>query len=276
MNEQMELFPGSEYAAFVEKFKPKKTTDDCYTPEAVFEAVADFVTNRYGVDRSRFVRPFWPGGDFERYDYKPGDVVVDNPPFSIFSAITWFYEEREIDYFLFGPTLTLFSAAPHACVLPTGVGIVYQNGAEINTSFVTTLEPGLRIATRPELYQAVDAANRAEVAKRVKSVPKYEYPDSVLTAAKAYQYAQHGVTLEIPADECVKIRKLDAQDAFGKSIFGAGYLLSERCEKLKAAAEKAAAEKAAAEKAAAEKAAAVRWELSDREEQIRRMLSEET
>ena len=33
----------AEYEAFVEKFKPKKTTDDCYTPPEVYEAVADFV-----------------------------------------------------------------------------------------------------------------------------------------------------------------------------------------------------------------------------------------
>ena len=31
------------YAAFTEKFKPKLTTDDCYTPEPVYEAVADWV-----------------------------------------------------------------------------------------------------------------------------------------------------------------------------------------------------------------------------------------
>ena len=72
-----------EYKAFVEKFKPKKTTDDCYTPERVYEAVAAWVAARYGVDRSRFVRPFWPGGDYESYPYKAGDVVVDNPPFSL-------------------------------------------------------------------------------------------------------------------------------------------------------------------------------------------------
>lgn len=28
-----------DYAGFVEKFKPKKTTDDCITPDAVYEAV---------------------------------------------------------------------------------------------------------------------------------------------------------------------------------------------------------------------------------------------
>lgn len=28
-----------EYDAFVEKFTPKKTTDDCYTPPLVYDAV---------------------------------------------------------------------------------------------------------------------------------------------------------------------------------------------------------------------------------------------
>lgn len=27
------------YKEFVDKFKPKKTTDDCYTPQIVYEAV---------------------------------------------------------------------------------------------------------------------------------------------------------------------------------------------------------------------------------------------
>ena len=44
----------------------------------------------------------------------------------------------------------------------------------------------------------------------------------------------------------------------GKTIFGSGFLLSER----------AAAERAAAERAAAERAAATVWILSDRERQI--------
>ena len=41
----------AEYAAFVEKFKPKKTTDDCYTPENIYNAVADWAANKYGFDR---------------------------------------------------------------------------------------------------------------------------------------------------------------------------------------------------------------------------------
>lgn len=30
------------YEEFVDKFKPKKTTDDCYTPDAIYKAVKDW------------------------------------------------------------------------------------------------------------------------------------------------------------------------------------------------------------------------------------------
>ena len=46
----------NDYAGFVEKFKPKKTTDDCYTPPAVYEAVKDWACRRYGIDPACTVR----------------------------------------------------------------------------------------------------------------------------------------------------------------------------------------------------------------------------
>ena len=55
-----------KYQAFVDKFKPKKTTDDCYTPEAVYDAIAGWVAKEYSLDRGRFLRPFKPGGDYQR------------------------------------------------------------------------------------------------------------------------------------------------------------------------------------------------------------------
>ena len=70
------------YEAFVEKFKPKLTTDDCYTPAIVYDAVANWVQNEYDLDKYEFCRPFYPGGDYENYNYK-NKIVVDNPPFSI-------------------------------------------------------------------------------------------------------------------------------------------------------------------------------------------------
>ena len=56
------------YEEFVEKFKPKKTTDDCYTPPLVYEAVKDWACAEYDIDPENIVRPFWPGGDYEKFD----------------------------------------------------------------------------------------------------------------------------------------------------------------------------------------------------------------
>ena len=91
-----------DYDGFVEKFKPKKTTDDCYTPPEVYDVVLKHVREAYNIaDDVPIVRPFYPGGDYEHYDYPEGCVVVDNPPFSIFANILDFYQARGIRFFLF-------------------------------------------------------------------------------------------------------------------------------------------------------------------------------
>ena len=104
MASRQEIF--NDYEGFVEKFKPKKTTDDCYTPTEVYGAVLDWAARRYGFDPACVVRPFYPGGDYEAFDYPEGCVVLDNPPFSILAKIQRFYLERGIRFFLFAPSLT--------------------------------------------------------------------------------------------------------------------------------------------------------------------------
>ncbi len=238
----------------MEKFKPKKTTDDCYTPPIVFDAIAEWVAKNYKLDRSRFVRPFFPGGDFERFDYPEGCVVVDNPPFSILAAIISFYTKHGIRFFLFAPTLTLFSkAATNFCALPIGATITYENGAVVNTSYVTNLEPQeLCVRCYPELYRIVEDANKRNTKLQKKELPKYSYPVNILTAAMAYQFSHYGIEYALDRRECVKVECLDEQRKAGKTIFGKGFLLSE--------------------KAAAEKAAAEKWTLSEREKAIIRTL----
>ena len=49
---------GETYEQFVEKFKPKKTTDDCYTPPLIYDCVANWVANEYGINCDEFCRPF--------------------------------------------------------------------------------------------------------------------------------------------------------------------------------------------------------------------------
>ena len=252
-----------DYDGFVEKFKPKKTTDDCYTPEIVYNAVADWVANEYNLHKSDFVRPFYPGGDYELFDYN-GKVVVDNPPFSILSQIIKFYVDKGIKFFLFTPTLTLCRYGDYCTVFPIGDDITYENGATINTSFATNLEPHeIRARTPPTLYKAIDEANKINRQKDKKSLPKYSYPMEVVTTAAIYPFAKYGIDFVIPRSESVRVSALDAQRQCKKTVFGCGWLVSER---VKAEREKAEREKAEREKAEREKA--IIWQLSEREKAI--------
>lgn len=130
------------YQAFLDKFKPRKTTDDCYTPPRVYEVVRDYVARRFGRDRSAFVRPFWPGGDYRRAEYPPGCTVVDNPPFSIITPIVEWYASHGIPFFLFAPYLSNLGIARRrsdVTHLIAPVSVRYENGAEVPTAFVHNL-----------------------------------------------------------------------------------------------------------------------------------------
>ena len=247
-----------EYNAFLDKFDAPKTTDDCYTPDNIYDAVADWVAKEWNLDRKKFMRPFYPGGDYQKEQYPKGAVVVDNPPFSILSEIIRWYCERGIRFFLFAPTLSLFTAVgADVEYMPVGVCILYENGATVNTSFIDNLGDS-RIYCSPELYEAVEAANDANLEAARKDLPKYEYPVEAVLAAKVYQLSKYGQTFKIPKSECVYQNRLDAQKETGKDAYGGLFLISER----------AAAERAAAERAAAERAATTKWKLSEREREI--------
>ena len=143
----------NEYEGFVEKFKPKKTTDDCYTPPEVYEVIKDWVCNRYGINP----------------EIIEGCLVLDNPPFSILAKIKRFYLEKGIKFFLFAPTLTLFSSPDilkKVCHIVTGVSIIYENKARVNTSFVTNLDKQYTAFTAPDLNLLIKAALQKNLAKK--------------------------------------------------------------------------------------------------------------
>ena len=50
-----------QYSQFVDKFKPRHTSDDTHTPLNLYEAVLSWAERRYGFDRTKVVRPFGPG-----------------------------------------------------------------------------------------------------------------------------------------------------------------------------------------------------------------------
>ena len=250
-----------DYEGFVEKFKPKKTTDDCYTPPPVYEAVKKWVNdNIMPLDGVEIIRPFYPGADFEHAEYPEGCVVIDNPPFSILAKIRRFYHSRGIKYFLFSPSLTMANSAkelaPETCYIITHADITYENGAVVRTSFLTNLDcAGTAVWIAGDLYKIVTEASDQYInANKKPAQPCYVYPLNVMTPALMGKVVNKGVSMRIPHEEVEPISKLDCQG--GKAIFGGGWLISER--------------------AAAERAAAKRityWELSDRERAIVARLS---
>ncbi len=258
-----------EYADFLAKFEAKKTTDDCFTPPEVFAAVHRWAEAEYGLQGRRIVRPFHPGGDFVAFDYQPGDVVLDNPPFSILAKIRRFYDAQGIDYFLFAPALSLFSTrAP--TMLVVGESVEYANGAKVATSFITSLQPSVRVRTAPALAKAL----RAVRPKRAAPLPKYAYPHNVRNAALLQRVSD--VDFSISAAECEYAGAMDAQREAGKTIFGGGIIMSDAKAAELQAAERRAAELQAAEWRAAELRAAglqaaveaIEWGLSQREREI--------
>ena len=241
-----------DYEKFVDKFKPKLTTDDCYTPQNIYEVIRDWAVEHYGLQDAPVLRPFYPGGDYEHEDYPDGCVVIDNPPFSILSQICRFYMERNIRFFLFAPALTLFSIAAGECnYLPMSCQITYENGADVLTSFVTNLGDW-KIETVPELWRMVDELNTQNTCKGAAELPGYTYPDCVMTSVRIKPTAKWQV-LRVRAEDAAFTRALDEQRAQGKAIYGAAFLLSE---------------KVAAEKVAAEKREQFVWALSDREKAL--------
>ena len=243
----------AEYKAFVDKFKPKKTTDDCYTPANIYEAIKDWACKEYGIDPETIIRPFWPGGDYEREHYPEGCTVLDNPPFSILSQIVDMYTANGIRFFLFAPCLTNFTSGKMKCShIITAEAITYENGARVDTAFLTNLDTCFA-RTAPELTRRIKEEDEKNRKAQTREIPKYVYPDEVLTAAMLRYMAAHDTDFRVGFEDVYFIRELASQAEVGKAIFGGGVLLSR---------------KAAAEKAAAEKADVTRWKLSPGEIEI--------
>lgn len=261
-NEQLTFFEpdNQEYEQFVAKFKPKLTTDDCFTPPAVFDAVKCWVSQQYGVTDEQIVRPFWPGGDYEAFSYPAGCVVLDTPPFSILAKIQEFYLQRSIHFFLFAPGLTLLGTRKSLVMrvnhIAADAEIIYQNGAKVRTGFVTNLGGDIILQSAPDLHRMIAAAQKTGSNRK----PSYCYPPHVTTSARVQRFSKNGIEFSVAAHECTVLKTMDVQRAYGKVIFGGGLLLSDD-----AAQRLILAEKAADNRAAEEAAGALYWPLSDRE-----------
>ena len=218
------------------------------------------MAGEFHVDRSRFVRPFYPGGDFEGYDYAPDAIVVDNPPFSILKRIIDFYQSKAIPFFLFAPHLTLLSRKNFAeCAVICDAEVVYDNGARIKTDFLTNMDTAHAIRLEPGLSAEIRQANKK---REYRTNAKYIYPDNVVTSALLGPCVDRGLNVRIPKEDAYRIDALDMQRAVGKKLFGGGFIVSD---------EWAAKIKAARPLQVADKETTV-WRLSEREQKIAREL----
>ena len=249
----------TDYEGFVSKFKDApKTTDDCFTPQNIYEAVVDFVQRRAETPFTRILRPFYPGGDYEKASYPDGYAVIDNPPFSILTKIVRFYVARKIPFFVFAPHLTIFvSKINDATYFPVGIQIVYANGAVVSTSFISNMFGNKLVWASSELYEVVKNENDKNLQEAKANLPKYEYNDNVLTQQRCHKLAANGEDFIVNRSEAILISELDAQKQSGKTIFGSAALINN---------EKAMERAAAMERVM--KGKVTKWELSEREKRI--------
>lgn len=250
------------YEGFVGKFAPKKTTDDCYTPPAVYDAVVKFVSENIPIEGLSIKRPFKPGGDYEAeiWEYDKSVIVIDNPPFSKISQIVKMYVAHNVKFFLFAPHLTLFSIkARGVSYIVPATHIIYDNGARVYTGFVTNIFPDPVITTSQRLKKLIEDAQN----ENTRQLPKYKYPANLLTVTTLERIVKNGLEFRVNVSDAFLCRQLDAQRRKSKGIFGNGYLVSDY--------DAAIIEKHL--QAITEKEKTV-WKLSDGERSIIKMLND--
>ena len=212
------------------------STDECYTPPAVYDTVLDYAVDRYGLQDKHIVRPFIPGGDYQRYVYDENDVVIDNPPFSMTTKITKWYINHDIPFFLFinGLYGVSLSRGLHgkATVIVTNANVSFYNkGSEkrIKLGFVTNLEPK-NIIIRGD----ATLTKRLNGLVKKKSFKRFHYPENFLKNNDILAALQRNVELKLTTDNCLFEDNLDYHKAqmhakpqrFG--VFGGGYLVNDK------------------------------------------------
>ena len=247
-----------DYASFVAKFTEQpKTTDDCYTPEDVYNAVVEYVGTITDMTGKCILRPFYPGGDYENAEYPDNGIVIDNPPFSMFTKIVRFYMAADIPFFLFGPGMTILQICKYgATAVIIGKQVLFHNKAFIRMNFATNLLPDMMVVTAPTLTEALE---NLPSQNQKSELPKYRYPENVISTSMLQTIANGGIEIGIPRAASITIGGLDNHPKGKSALFGDHILAAQ-------AAAKATAQAAA--KATAQAAARIPIPLSEREIKI--------
>ncbi|MBQ8097222.1 MAG: chromosome partitioning protein ParB [Prevotella sp.] len=242
-----------DYELFIKKFTERpKTTDECWTPPDVYDAVLRYVGTLISLEGRDILRPFYPGGDYEHADYPEGGVVIDNPPFSQFTRICRFFMERGIPFFLFGPGLTIFSCLKHGCsVVVVADQLRFDNGAMVKCNFATNLLGDTLVLSSPRLSRMLEAC--ASQNQKV-NLPSFDYPEELLAVSDLQTIARGDDEFAVSRSEACLCRNLDLHPKKG-GLFGDHLLVAK-------------ANANAKDKAKAKAKAVIPIRLSEREQRI--------
>lgn len=169
-----------EYKRWCAHFDDRpKTTDDCYTPRAVIDFVEDYFCDYYNIDREKIIRPFYPGGDYENEDYTD-KVVLDNPPFSLLTKIVQFYQKHGVKFVLFCNGTTGTTKMYGLLTYHIGGTVIYENGARVNTAFVTNMNETEAIVSDRDFSDKLEKLTN----KATRQKCKYEIDEITLATVK--------------------------------------------------------------------------------------------
>ena len=183
-----------DYESYIAKFADKeKTTDDTFTPPDVYDAVVKYVSSVYDMEGKVILRPFFPGGDYENAEYPCNGVVIDNPPFSIFTNICKFYKAYNIPFFLFGPGLTIASCCKYCTAVVINNAITFDNGATIPCNFASNLFGDTMIMTAPVLNRYIGNCKSQRKKAAGKAVYTYKWPIQLLSVSDLSIFAREDI-----------------------------------------------------------------------------------
>ena len=239
-----------DYDSFIAKFTENpRTTDECWTPQDVYEAVVRYVGTVTDLTGKEILRPFYPGGDYINAEYPDNGVVIDNPPFSMFTKIVRFYSENNIPFFLFGPGMTIFSACRWCTAVIINGNVEFTNGAKVRLNFASNLYGDLLAVTAGKLGRAIAACPSQNVKA---NLPVYVYPAALVSVSDMQIIAKGAEDFAIRRDEALIVGTLDNHPKGKRALFGEHLMLKE------------AAKEAAKEPAKR----AIHIQLSDREKRM--------
>ena len=214
-----------DYESFLAKFADNpKTTDDCFTPKDVYEAVVKYVGTVIDMSDKVVLRPFFPGGDYENAEYPENGVVIDNPPFSLFTKICAFYAARDIPFFLFGNGMTITRCLKYATAIIINGSITFENGASLPCNFASNLFGDTLMMTAPTLHRAIQCCPSQKGAS--KTVNTYNWPKELLTVSDMSTFARAGIDFSVKRSEGYVVNNLDNMPTTS-GLFGAQVLISD-------------------------------------------------